>query len=1708
MAIYLSERAGRPGRALMWVTGIALISTVRRAGTFTVPPPVHLRWSSAGAAVSVSPGSEARVSPLARNGVQRVLRMGFDVCPQACPVPFRGEPAAGFVCWFHLKDNVHVYRLPAGHRAVRWLRVAALLLAGAGCAFAAQAQVTNTARITTPPGITDTDPSNNTSTVITPLGGDVATSKRSDVGSGATVSIGQTLTYTLTSTISGAPLAAPLTLTDTPGPGLTFAAITSAGLFSCTGSAPVVCTLPAGTAPGSYSVSYTVVVAQTATTQVSNSVVPSEGTCTDCTTTNPLVTLTTSKVSDVGSGVAVQRGQTLTYTVTTQVSGAGVLTAPLVLTDTLGPGLNFGAIVAAGSFTCVAGNPVRCTLPAGTPAGTYPVRYSAVVGQDAVTQVANTVSPSEGTCTTCSTVNPLVDIATVKRSDRGNGTQVAIGDSLVYTLTSTVSGGPLTQPLVLTDTLGAGLTFTGITAPGAFSCTAANPVVCTLPAGTPAGTYPVSYAATVAAAATVAVRNSVVPSEGSCTNCTTVNPLVDILTSKASDVGNGTGVQVGDTLTYTLTARITGAAVLATDLVLTDTLSAGLSFGAVTSAGNFSCSGSNPIACTLPAGTGAGTYAVSYTVVVQATATTSVSNSVVPNQGSCIDCSTTNPLLQPSTSKTVDVGTGTAVQRGQLLTYTVTTTLTGSGTLSRPFTLTDTLGAGLAFQSITASGAFSCTTSNPVVCTLPAGTPPGTYPVSYSARVAADATTSVSNAVVPSDGPCTTCTTTNPLVEIATSKSVDVGAGTSVARGQTLVYSVTSVISGGALTAPLTLTDTLGPGLTFTAITAAGGFSCNAANPVVCSLPAGTAAGSYTVSYSVAVASTATTTVHNSVVPSDGSCGVCRIDNPLTDPVVTYAKTVALPAGQADVRVGDTLTYTLTTTVAVAATSDVVTLTDTPGPGLQFVAVGNAGAYTCTGSGPLVCTLPTGTAIGSYSLSYTATVTPQASATVRNAVVARGGDNPSCASNCGTETPVVTPVVDVSKSADPSSGTQVERGQVLRYTLTAMVANAATTTPLVLTDSIDAGLTVSGLPAQCALAGATLTCTLPAGTAVGVYALSYNATVNEQAGSVVNNNVVASGGGPQPPDCGNCSTTHPVEDPVIRITKTAGAREVKIGDLVLYTLRVENVSSVDLVGGSIVDTSPAGFSFVSGSLQQSGGDPLSVSGAGPVRFGGLTLPAGGVISVAYLMRVGAGVRQGTHINQAQALSPDDAPISNVATAQVLVSADPLLDESLIIGTVFDDRDGDGWQDRADLTGLKARGGFAQDDYVPGSTVLIRDGMEQTQADASAPLLHGLALGSLAARQSDADPVAQHQLVIRQRLRTARFTDDFAVTSAEGFTLRMDAAGQSRVERSGDAAKGLSAAVPSVERRVSESEGAVVVDYVIGNAGVDERGIPGVRIASLEGLLMETDQFGRYHLVGIPGGAWERGRNFLLKVDPATLPTDAVFTTDNPLLRRITPGLPVRFDWGVRLPAATLAAAEEQVDVVLGRVLFAPGSARIEARYDAAIEQMVAQLRGRHGEVRVAADGEPAALAFQRATALKQELDRRLLPAQRENLQISVRSDSSTDAALLAGWNARGAVLGTVLFDNDKASIRPEFNALLAQVATALAETGGGVIGIVGHTDVHGRYDYNVDLGLRRARAVQEAINARLPAALRGRVEVQVDADPHAPLDSAAQEDVP
>lgn len=68
---------------------------------------------------------------------------------------------------------------------------------------------------------------------------------------------------------------------------------------------------------------------------------------------------------------------------------------------------------------------------------------------------------------------------------------------------------------------------------------------------------------------------------------------------------------------------------------------------------------------------------------------------------------------------------------------------------------------------------------------------------------------------------------------------------------------------------------------------------------------------------------------------------------------------------------------------------------------------------------------------------------------------------------------------------------------------------------------------------------------------------------------------------------------------------------------------------------------------------------------------------------------------------------------------------------------------------------------------------------------------------------------------------------------------------------------------------------------------NEFGLPGVRLATVTGLVLETDGFGRFHVPDVALSNAYTGRAFILKVDPYSLPAGAIVTTENPRVIRIS-----------------------------------------------------------------------------------------------------------------------------------------------------------------------------------------------------------------------------
>lgn len=1454
----------------------------------------------------------------------------------------------------------------------------------------------------------------------------------------------------------------------------------------------------------------------------------------------PKVVVTKSAVVAPGSTVDV--GDTITYTLNVAISGP-VAAGKVVLNDFLGAGLAYVTPLptpagwSVGAVPSNALDPLVIALdaePAGTSpaaARTYAFTYQAKVLDSAGATVGNQVRvttqpPSGGTfepdisCTSCSTSHTLAtpEVRVSKTANPAAGTAVKAGEVIEYTLTAVVSKAKTRDAVVLTDTLGAGLEFGAVTdnSAGAVMGGSGATRTFTLPAGKTPGIYTIKYTAVVKANATTAtaIQNRVVPTWqttpgnnnpphiGS-VGCTSASSCETAHTMAAPDVSvakttTAQKARIGDEVDYQVVVTVKDAATT-TAMTLIDTLGTGLAYVAGSASGPVTVTAlsASSLQLGLPAGTVPGTYRVQYRAIVTSAAVGAVTNGVaITGDGgdptpTCTTCTTNTPLVISNIKYGKTVNTAGPAKVGDVLTYTVQVDIADAPT-AEAIEVDDELGAGLDFVASLPSSAWPITVpvAGKLKATIPANTPVGSYKLIYTVKVLATAQGMLTNKVSMDYNPpgganppscANSCATQTPLADpvVKISKQANTAGPVTVSAASPAIiqYTVTVKVENAALPAAQSqLVDNLGAGLSLVSgsvvVPGAPAWPAMSAGnkTLMVVIPAGTVPGVYTITYDALVTVDAIGQVVNHVngAPSTGG---------LT-PVCDGPCTVTIPVLRAIDAVDDD--YTATTVKGSVGSSYLGnayrndTLNGQPVT-LQSITGKVDKVEVCTSLSPIAgCSTPTapvpemdaasgmvsvppGTPMGDYLISYTICDQLQPSLCDSAVVKIKVGAT-------------ITAIDDGVYRVTRGSGKELEVGNAYDND----TLDGWPFSPELVSTTVQLYDPTGAVPGLDPVTGKIK---VPPATPAGEYKIPYRICDKLN-----------------PSNCANATITVIVtgDESQLRIVKSAAVRTVKIGDLVRYTLKIENVGTTNVVNATVLDTAAPGLSYVAGSLQSSGlGSEVAASGVRPVQFTGVTLEMGQSGTLAYLVRVGAGTQQGALVNKASARNALEETISNIATATVQLTDDPLLDHSLIFGTVFDDRDGDGWQDSAALSGLTAQGGFAPEAYVPGSTTLDRGQGAQPVADASAPLLHGMALGEIAARQSDADPVEKHQLVIRQKLSRLDFTDDFVLTNDQGVTVRMDAAGQTTVTQSGEAAAGRNAAAMEVQRRISATEGGHYVDYVIRSTGVDERGIPGVRIAAVEGLLMETDPFGRFHLVDVQGGAWERGRNFILKVDPSTLPAGAEFTTSNPLLRRITPGLPVRFDFGVKLQPQRIEGGQRWIEIELGTVLFAPGDSQVQEAYLPVLAKVADKLQQYGGgELLVQADGEGQALAFARAEAVRAAVLKTVPEAVAQATQVTVRTQVDDADGLVSGVTADGAVLGTVLFETDKAVVRTAYQPLLAKVAAYLTRQGGGVVYITGHTDVRASHAYNQKLGLQRAQAVYDALLPHLHEEVRKRVRVE------------------
>jgi large repetitive protein len=177
----------------------------------------------------------------------------------------------------------------------------------------------------------------------------------------------------------------------------------------------------------------------------------------------------------------------------------------------------------------------------------------------------------------------------------------------------------------------------------------------------------------------------------------------------------------------------------------------------------------------------------------------------------------------------------------------------------------------------------------------------------------------------------------------------------------------------------------------------------------------------------------------------------------------------------------------------------------------------------------------------------------------------------------------------------------------------------------------------------------------------------------------------------------------PELDGAVAITKTSSLINVTKGQLVPYTITVNNVFGVPLYDISIVDRFPAGFKYVQGSARLDGQPSEPRTNGRELIWDDLELGINDRRTIQLLLVVGAGVTEGEYVNRAQVIhAATGGDVSGEATATVRVVPDPTFDCTDIVGKVFDDRNLNGVQDGAEkgLAGIRlvtARGLVATTD---------------------------------------------------------------------------------------------------------------------------------------------------------------------------------------------------------------------------------------------------------------------------------------------------------------------------------------------------------------------------------------------------------------------------
>ena len=1070
-------------------------------------------------------------------------------------------------------------------------------------------QLSNTASVSAPIGVTDPTPANNSATDLDTVTSVADLTITKDDGS-STATPGISTTYAIVVSNTGPSNVVGATVADLAPAGTTFTS------WTCAAAIGAACTDPSGTGDVSTtvdlatgtSVTFTVVasidssanadivnVASVATPGGVTDPTPANNTATDTDTVALVADLAITKTD---GSATVTPGGIVSYTIVASNSGPSDVVGATVV-DLL------PAEISGATWTCLGNSGGACTTSGG--AGSIIQSVDLPVGGSATFIMTGAVdpalagdlvnaahiaepigvtdpTPANNTATDTDTLARITDLGVTKTDGRASALP---GDVVTYTV-SVSNAGP-------SDAVGASVvdvvpaTLTGVT----WTCTAVNGVCPASGSGSlnetidiaVGGSVTFSVTGTVVGSATGSISNTANvaaaigandpnPGNNSATDTTSVNPKADLAITKTD--GNLTDI-AGTSVIYTI---------------------------AVSNAGPSKITGA-PVADTMPSQLSGATWT----------------------------CTATPGSACGSLSGSGNIATTVDLLAGGIATYTVTATIDAAftGTLSNTATVampgsgvdpTPANNTATDTTAVIGQADLSVTKSDGVVSQVP-----GTA-VSYTIVVVNAGPSDVFGASVSDVLPAS--------LSNVTWSCVGAGGGVCAPSGSGDVVDVVDVPVGGSLT-----------------YTVSGDVAADASGSLV-----------NTVSVSAPGGVTDPDVSNNSATDVDSLTPVADLSVTKTDGVVSQVPGTAVSytivvanAGPSDVvgaSVSDVLPASLSNVTwscvgagggvcAPSGSGDVVDVVDVP--------VGGSLTYTVSGD---VAADASGSLVNTVSVSAPGGVT-----------------DPDVSNNSATDVDSLTPVADLSVTKTDGVVSQVP-GTAVSYTIVVANAGPSDIVAANVTDAFPSSLLGASWSCVAVNGVCTASGSGSINTAVdlatgGTATFTVTGTVSSSAtGSVTNIATITTPAGATDPNPSNNSaadtdTLDVVAD--LSITKTDNDTNTRPGDPITYLIVVANAGPSAVTGATVVDSMPVGIIGVSWTCTAGIGGACAASGTGDLNEL-VDLGVGSTVTFTVTGTVTA--TTGTLTNTAQVDVPAGATDPNTADnmATDTTQVDPVGDLSI------------------------------------------------------------------------------------------------------------------------------------------------------------------------------------------------------------------------------------------------------------------------------------------------------------------------------------------------------------------------------------------------------------------------------------------------------------